>query len=225
MGKSDWAHYPLLRTDTECARREREWDRERERDSFPAHCEWTPSPVLSLSGVYGHLPRLSLSNLALLCLPAFVRWKQMSAVSSHRVLVQWGDGRSEPRLLACIVSSTQAGWWIRRNGWQIPWRARKVTMPTSAAVIGGTYDELYTRQGFFFLLALKWGCTREDCRFTMWTQMEFWYHVRSVGGCFCTRTAQKHKADVTADTSSSPLRNTKKRCRPEDVTTRHMISV
>lgn len=87
MGKSDWAHYPLLRTDTGSARRERE------RSSSPAHCEWTPSPVLSLSVVYGHLPRLPLSNLALLCLPAFVRWKQMSVVSSHRVPVQWGDGR------------------------------------------------------------------------------------------------------------------------------------
>lgn len=84
MGKSDWAHYPLLRTDTGSARRARE------RGCSPAYCEWTPSPVLSLSGVYGHLPTLSLSNLALRRLPAFVQWKQMSAVSSHRVLVQWG---------------------------------------------------------------------------------------------------------------------------------------
>lgn len=33
-----------------------------------AHCEWTTSPALSLSEACGHLPRLSLSNLALLCL-------------------------------------------------------------------------------------------------------------------------------------------------------------
>lgn len=33
-----------------------------------AHCEWTTSPALSLSGACGHLLRLSLSNLALLCL-------------------------------------------------------------------------------------------------------------------------------------------------------------
>lgn len=35
-----------------------------------AHCEWTTSPALSLSGVCDHLQRLSLSNLALLCLCA-----------------------------------------------------------------------------------------------------------------------------------------------------------
>lgn len=35
-----------------------------------AHCGWTTSPALSLSGVCGHLPRRFLSNLALLCLCA-----------------------------------------------------------------------------------------------------------------------------------------------------------
>lgn len=74
----------------------------------------------------------------------------------------------------CLIQS--AGRWIRRDGWQIPWRARKVTVSTPALVIGGTFDEPCTGQ--VFPSALKWGFNREDCRFTLLAQMKFWHHVR-----------------------------------------------
>lgn len=48
------------------------------------------------------------ANLALLCLPASVRWKQMSALT----VVWCSHGRSELRLLACVVSPTRpVGEW------------------------------------------------------------------------------------------------------------------
>lgn len=183
MGKSDWAHYPLLRTDTGSARRGRE------RASSPAHCEWTPSPVLSLSGVCGHLPRLSLSNLALLCLLAFVRWKQMSTVSSHRALVQWGMDVGSRDYWHAL--SHPLGWLVNKKGWMTD---TVKGMKGSNVHVSGC-DWWYTwwtlHQAGFFLSASKWGINGVDCRFTLLPQMKRWSHVRSQGGYNCRREVTK----------------------------------
>lgn len=97
MGKSDWAHYPLLRTDTGSVRRARE------RESLLSSSLWmdTIASVVTIRNVWPSAE----ANLALLCLPASVRWKQMSALT-----VSWcSHGRSELRLLACVVSPTRPG--------------------------------------------------------------------------------------------------------------------
>lgn len=85
MGKSDWAHYPLLRTDTGSVRRARE----RERASYPAHCEWTPLPVLSLSGMYGHLPRLTWLSSASLPLCGGNKWALSPCPGAVMDVVSW----------------------------------------------------------------------------------------------------------------------------------------
>lgn len=99
-GKSDWAHYTLLRTD---ARRERE----RERASSVSHCEWTPS----LSGVHGHLLRLSLSNLALLCLCA------VGTNESDLSPFMTAPGHSKRRRVYWHSLSHPLGWVVNEKGW------------------------------------------------------------------------------------------------------------
>ena len=114
MGKSDWAHYPLLRTDTGSARRR---ERERKWEPLPpAHCEWTPTPGLSLSGVYGHLPRLSLSNLALSSPPPLCSGNKW-APSPRRVLVQWGGGVDVADRDYWHALSHPLGRLVNKKGW------------------------------------------------------------------------------------------------------------
>lgn len=110
-------------------------------------------------GCLANLPRLSLSNLDLLHLPASLWWKQMSVLSSGCVLVQWGMDIASRDCWHALSRSFRNQRWTSREGWKVPWRACEVTVSTSAEVIGGTFDE----QTGFFLLALKWGFDRGGC--------------------------------------------------------------
>lgn len=105
MGKSDWAHYPLLRTDTGSARR-----RERESESLflqlivNGHqhqgCHYQECMAICQGSPY-------LTWLPPPCLCAVETNERRLPSPCPGAVRGGGDGRSGPRLLACIVSSTR----------------------------------------------------------------------------------------------------------------------
>lgn len=160
-GKSDWAHYALLRTDARRAG-------ERERESLFCIC--------IVSGLHHYQECMAIcrgSPYLTWLSSAFVRWEQMRVISLRSWLHQDIVRGDETIGIHCLTHS--AGWWMRRDGWQTPWRACEV-MPTSQPMIGGTFDELCSRQGVFSQFKANLCVTVV----TLLAQMEFWHHWEDI---------------------------------------------